>query len=195
METEAGLVLDEGFDWRVARVVGSFVCEGFTVRALDRGTLRRPAFHGGLLRYALLDAMLPDVPVDNRRPDPTLSTHSGCLLREQEALAQLGQLAAVVAHEVRNPLAGLRGSLQILESRLPRDMREREIIGPMIQRIDGLSRIVQDMLLFARPPPASRRHVELRRIVSDAVSSAGGRPGVSVGGDDDRCRRCRPCGW
>ena len=87
-------------------------------------------------------------------------------------MTQLGQLAAVVAHEVRNPLAGLRGSLQILESRLPHDMREREIIAPMIQRIDGLSKIVQDILLFARPQPATRRPVEVLRVISEAVSSA-----------------------
>ena len=76
-------------------------------------------------------------------------------LREQESLTQLGQLAAVVAHEVRNPLAGLRGALQILAARLPADMREREIIAPMIQRIDALGKTVQDILLFARPQPAA----------------------------------------
>ena len=63
------------------------------------------------------------------RSDITQRKVAEARLREQEALTQLGQLAAVVAHEVRNPLAGLRGSLQILESRLPPGMREREIIG------------------------------------------------------------------
>ena len=93
-------------------------------------------------------------------------------LREQESLTQLGQLAAVVAHEVRNPLAGLRGSLQILAARLPGDMREREIIAPMIQRIDGLGKTVEDILLFARPQPARRQPVDLRTVIGEAVSSA-----------------------
>ena len=90
------------------------------------------------------------------RTDITQRKATEATLREQEALAQLGQLAAVVAHEVRNPLAGLRGSLQILESRLPASIRERQIIGPMIQRIDGLSRIVNDILLFAQPAAGGR---------------------------------------
>ena len=105
------------------------------------------------------------------RTDITQRKAAEATLREQEALAQLGQLAAVVAHEVRNPLAGLRGSLQILESRLPANIRERQIIGPMIQRIDGLSRIVNDILLFANRQPATQRPVELLQAISEAVWS------------------------
>ena len=79
MDSEARLVLDKGFERAVARVVDAFVGEGFTVRALDRGTLHRPAFDG-LLRYTLLDAVLPDAPADTRGSDPTPSTQSGCRL-------------------------------------------------------------------------------------------------------------------
>jgi PAS domain S-box-containing protein len=122
------------------------------------------------------------------RSDITQRKAAESRLREQEALTQLGQLAAVVAHEVRNPLAGLRGSLQILESRLPKGMREREIIGPMIQRIDGLSKTVEDILLFARPQPPRLRPVEVRNIISEAVASArAAAPDlchVSITGDD-----------
>jgi two-component system CheB/CheR fusion protein len=106
------------------------------------------------------------------RSDITQRKAAEARLREQEALTQLGQLAAIVAHEVRNPLAGVRGSLQILESRLPEGMRERDIIAPMIQRIDGLSKTVEDILLFARPQPPKCRAVELRRVVKDAAASA-----------------------
>ncbi len=109
------------------------------------------------------------------RSDITQRKVAESRLREQEALTQLGQLAAVVAHEVRNPLAGLRGSLQILESRLPPGMREREIIGPMIQRIDGLGKTVEDILLFARPQPPRRRAVALRTVISEAAASARAR--------------------
>src|SRR4029453_10893662 len=59
-------------------------------------------------------------------------------LRHEAALTQLGRLSAVVAHEVRNPLAALKGSLQILSSRLPADLPGREVIQPMLARIDTL---------------------------------------------------------
>jgi signal transduction histidine kinase len=93
-------------------------------------------------------------------------------LRAQEALTQLGELATIVAHEVRNPLAGLRASLQVLESRLPREMRERQIVGAMIERIDALNDKVEDILLYARPKTPNLQPVELRPVVSDVAAAA-----------------------
>ncbi len=72
-------------------------------------------------------------------------------LREQAALTRLGEMAAVVAHEVKNPLAGIRGALQIIGTRLPADTRDRSVIGDILTRLDSLNNIVQDLLLFARP--------------------------------------------
>jgi PAS domain S-box-containing protein len=93
-------------------------------------------------------------------------------LREQEALTQLGELATIVAHEVRNPLAGLRGSLQVLESRLPREMRERQVVGAMIERIDALNDKVEDILLYARPKAPNLQPLHLRPLVSDVAAAA-----------------------
>ncbi|MFI5076827.1 MAG: PAS domain-containing protein, partial [Vicinamibacteria bacterium] len=93
-------------------------------------------------------------------------------LREQAALAQLGELAAIVAHEVRNPLAGLRGSLQILATRLPPEMRERQIVGAMVDRIDALNERVRDILLFAGSGKAKIQPVTLSSVMADAIASA-----------------------
>ena len=72
-------------------------------------------------------------------------------LTEQKALAKLGEMAAVVAHEVKNPIAGIRGALQVITSRAVPEQRDRAILIDIITRLDGLDRIVQDMLMFARP--------------------------------------------
>ena len=71
--------------------------------------------------------------------------------REQAALVRLGEMAAVVAHEVKNPLAGIRGALQIIGGRLGTVAPEGRIIGDMTARIDSLNRMIEDLLLFARP--------------------------------------------
>jgi PAS domain S-box-containing protein len=72
-------------------------------------------------------------------------------LREQAALARLGEMAAVVAHEVKNPLAAIKGALQIIGGRMPESSRDRAIVGDVVTRVDALNDIVQDLLVFARP--------------------------------------------
>lgn len=91
-------------------------------------------------------------------------------LREQDALVRLGEMAAVVAHEVKNPLAGLRGGLQVLLRRQPEDTPERRVLGEMISRIDALNRMVQDLLLFARPREPRFAPVPLTALVRDAAA-------------------------
>jgi two-component system sensor kinase FixL len=73
-------------------------------------------------------------------------------LREQAALARLGEMAAVIAHEVKNPLAAVRGAIQVIGSRLPPASREADVMTDIIARIDTLNNLVKDLLLFARPP-------------------------------------------
>jgi two-component system sensor histidine kinase HydH len=86
-------------------------------------------------------------------------------LREQEALARLGQMAAVVAHEVKNPIAGIRGALQVIGSRMAADARDKPIIGEIITRLDGLNQIVQDLLVFARPRDLRAAPTDLKALV------------------------------
>ncbi len=85
------------------------------------------------------------------RSDITERKRSEALLREQAALARLGEMAAVVAHEVKNPLAGIRGALQVIGGRMPETSRDRAVLGDIVDRLDSLNDIVQDLLVFARP--------------------------------------------
>jgi PAS domain S-box-containing protein len=104
------------------------------------------------------------------RYDITARKNAEAQLREQAALAQLGQLAAVVAHEVRNPLAGLRASLQVIDRRC--EPRDRSAIAAMIQRIDGLNNKVEDLLQYARPKPPRRQAVDVKALMHDVATSA-----------------------
>src|SRR3982751_3232420 len=84
------------------------------------------------------------------RSDITERKRSEALLREHAALARLGEMAAVVAHEVKNPLAGIRGSLQVIGGRIPAESRDRHVLGEIVERLDSLNNIVNDLLVFAR---------------------------------------------
>ncbi len=83
--------------------------------------------------------------------DVTERTEAEEKLVRQEALARLGAMAAVVAHEVKNPLAGIGGAIQILRDRLPAGAADREILAEILERLKGLNALVRDLLDFARP--------------------------------------------
>lgn len=91
------------------------------------------------------------------------------LLQEQAALARLGEMAAVVAHEVKNPIAGIRGALQVISSRMPREQRDRAVMGDIIARLDGLNNVVQDLLLFARRRELRTEPVDLSSLLNDTI--------------------------
>jgi PAS domain S-box-containing protein len=91
-------------------------------------------------------------------------------LAQQAALARLGQMAAVVAHEVRNPLAGIKGAVQILMSRRAPDDGEQVVMRDIVARIDSLSELINDLMIFARPRPPQLAVVELQTLVNDAVT-------------------------
>jgi PAS domain S-box-containing protein len=110
------------------------------------------------------------------------------LLREQAALARLGEMAAVVAHEVKNPLAGIRGALQVIGGRMPETSRDRGIIGDIVHRLDSLNDIVQDLLVFARPREPKLAPVALADLVENTAALLKKDPAhagaeVSVTGD------------
>jgi two-component system CheB/CheR fusion protein len=93
-------------------------------------------------------------------------------LARQAALARVGQLAAVVAHEVRNPLAGVKGAIQILISRRAANDTELPVMRDIVARIDSLNELINDLMLFARPRAPRAHATELRPLVQDAITIA-----------------------
>jgi len=90
-------------------------------------------------------------------------------LREQATLISLGEMAAVVAHEVRNPLAGIRGGLQLLSSLLPDSPDGHEFVREIIGRIDALNAVIEDLLAFARLREPRIASVDVSALLSDSL--------------------------
>ena len=91
-------------------------------------------------------------------------------LTEHKSLAKLGEMAAVVAHEVKNPIAGIRGALQVITSRMAPEQRDRAILVDIITRLDGLTCIVQDMLMFAPPRALRQEPISLGLLLRETAS-------------------------
>ena len=113
------------------------------------------------------------------RYDITERKRSEELLREQAALARLGQMAAVVAHEVKNPIAGIRGALQVIQGRMPAEARDRPVMSDIIARLDALNGVVQDLLVFARPRELRLGPVDLRALVAGTADLLMRDPGLA----------------
>lgn len=99
-------------------------------------------------------------------------------LREQAALARLGEMAAVIAHEVKNPLAGIRGAIQVLTGRMAPDAPERAVTKEIVGRIDALNELMKDLLLFARPPQVRPHPIDVKPLVLTTAALLSGDPGL-----------------
>ena len=99
-------------------------------------------------------------------------------LQRSARLAGVGELAASIAHEIRNPLAAISGSVQMLERKgEPEDRRLHAIV---LREIDRLDRLISDFLLYARPNPPKIETIEIARLFEELQQvDAGGTAGLS----------------
>ena len=104
------------------------------------------------------------------RYDITERKRSEAALRQQTALAQVGKMASIVAHEVRNPLAGIRGAMQVISRRFAPESAEHGIASEVITRIDTLNNIMQDLLQFGRPRQPVIALVPVDALVRDTIA-------------------------
>lgn len=91
-------------------------------------------------------------------------------VRRQERLAALGKMAAGLAHEIRNPLASMRGSVQVLASELSLSPDQSQLMEIVLRESDRLNRIVSDFLTYARPPKMDRAVIELGSLLSETAA-------------------------
>ena len=96
-------------------------------------------------------------------------------LRDESGLVRIGELAAVLAHEVKNPLAAVSGAIQMLGDHLTAD-EDREIVQEILRRLDGLGALMSDLLLYARPPRPRIGTVDVMELLRSLVSFFGADP-------------------
>jgi two-component system sensor histidine kinase PilS (NtrC family) len=90
-------------------------------------------------------------------------------MKKVEGLALIGELAAGMAHEIRNPLASISGSIQMLKEDLEKSEVSNRLMGIILREIGRLNHLVNDFLLFARPKPATIEKFELNDLIVDSL--------------------------
>ena len=91
------------------------------------------------------------------------------LVRTQ-SLAVVGELAATVAHEIKNPLAGISGAIQVIADAIPAKDPRREIVAEILAQVRRLDETVRDLLVFARPWIPEPQPVDLVEIIGRVTS-------------------------
>jgi len=98
------------------------------------------------------------------------------MLREQvrikDRLTALGEMAATVAHEIRNPLGGIEGFASLLARDFDSDDPRRRLVAKIIEGAKSLGRVVSDLLEFTRPIDLQFRETDCRQVIENALSYA-----------------------
>ncbi|MEE2787349.1 MAG: ATP-binding protein [Myxococcota bacterium] len=90
-------------------------------------------------------------------------------VRRSERFAAIGKMAAGIAHEIRNPLASMSGSIQMLAASDSLDMTGNRLMRIVLRETDRLNALVTEFLQFARPNPPKFESVQLKRILDELV--------------------------
>ncbi|HEY6121699.1 MAG TPA: ATP-binding protein, partial [Pyrinomonadaceae bacterium] len=99
--------------------------------------------------------------------------------RRQDRLAAIGRMAASIAHEIRNPLAAMRGSIQMLRSEMDEESSQTELMEIILRESDRLNRIISDFLNYARPRSSVHASVDIGELIEQTFRLLRNSPEVN----------------
>jgi two-component system, NtrC family, sensor histidine kinase PilS len=89
--------------------------------------------------------------------------------RMQQRLAAVGEMAAGIAHEIRNPLASMSGSIQILRHELPLSSEQEQLMDIVLRESERLNTTIRSFLAYARPQRFAIARFDVRRVLNDTA--------------------------
>ena len=114
---------------------------------------------------ALLSSFLSEQVRRTRKELRIMGDH----VKRVEKMAAIGEMAAGLAHEIKNPLASLTGSIQLLREDIGHDADHDRLMQIVLREADRLSSLVTNFLLYARPPAGKVEALELDKIIIDTA--------------------------
>jgi len=129
---------------------------------------------GRILHLGFSKAVLKDIDGDNQGEiyvfqDLTKLKEMEEHVKLVDRLAGIGRLATGIAHEIRNPLASMSGSIQVLRDSLELDADNQRLMEIVLRETSRLDHLLSDFILFAQPDDRKREEIELNSIIDDAL--------------------------
>ena len=183
-----GIRIDAAFDPLMPEFAGEITgaLESGQGRLRHELTLRRP--DGSNLPLGMSTSILKDDAGEGRGviavfKDLTDVHQMEERMRKADRLAAIGELSAGIAHEIRNPLASISGSIEILYNELELSGDDKHLMELIMKESDRLNKIINDFLEFARLRPPRRRPVEMGKCVDEVAALLANNPAARNGID------------
>ncbi len=181
-------------DTEIAKLLGRSYAEAFALNSTDREALRAALSCGATQRNVevslhLAEGLSKPISINAARVPGSENSTRGIVLvfvdlthkkevearvRRLDRLAAMGELAAGIVHEVRNPLAGIQTAAELLDRRLEPGDHSHRYATVVMEEVGRLDRLLNDLLEYARPGARAVREAELGPVVRRAVQMVEG---------------------
>ncbi|MFZ5997192.1 MAG: PAS domain S-box protein [Nitrospirota bacterium] len=103
-------------------------------------------------------------------------------LQQTEQLKMCGEFAAGLAHEIKNPLAGIKVTMEVLSEELPIPEQDKDVLLKVVAEIRRIELLIRDLLNFAKPPKPQLMQVDIHKTLDAAITFSVKSPSFSTEG-------------
>ncbi|HEY6873436.1 MAG TPA: ATP-binding protein [Geobacteraceae bacterium] len=167
-----GMTQEDAYDRPLTEIIPAFSADSRGESFVHRGEVEyRDPFGGtmilGFKTAPLLDKGGKRAGIIVALQDITRFKSMEAELKKADRLAAIGELSARIAHEIRNPLASISGSVQLIAQGERVDANDKKLLEIVLRETDRLNGLIGDFLAYARPTPPLKMPILLKRFLSD----------------------------
>ncbi len=140
-----------------------------TMRKAERGDITARVIPDDTLEFGELGRNFNSMITKLQKAQHDLEEMHDQQMERVDRFATIGELAAGIAHEIKNPIAGIGGAIQILMEDFPRNDHRREIFEEILKQIDRIDQDIKDLLSYARTAKPTLEEHDINKVIQQAL--------------------------